>query len=48
MDSLMPSNYTPKRLMQEFNKKFTCNISLRTMRYKIKILSGDYIIKMEK
>lgn len=48
MDSFIANNYknyTPKRLIQEFNKKFSCNISERTIRYKIRILSGDYIIK---
>ncbi len=35
--------YTIKRLTQEFNKKFSCNTSVETMRNKVRILSGDYI-----
>ncbi|MBD5417827.1 MAG: hypothetical protein HDR50_09290 [Desulfovibrio sp.] len=48
MDSFIANNYknyTPKRLLQEFNKKFSCDISFSKIRYKIKILSGDYINK---
>lgn len=48
MNSFIADNYkiyTPKMLTQEFNKKFSCNISEKKIRYKIKILSGDYILK---
>lgn len=48
MNSFIADNYkiyTPKRLTQEFNKMFSCNISERRIRYKIKMLSGNYIIK---
>lgn len=35
--------YTLKKLTEEFNKKFSCNTSVGTMRNKVRILSGDSI-----
>ena len=46
MDAFIIHNYnvyTLKKLTEEFNKKFSCNASVGTMRNKVRILSGDYI-----
>lgn len=47
MDSFLLDNYkiyTKKRLAQEFNKKFGCNKNEYTLRHRVHLLSGDFIL----